>query len=61
MFVRNFNMTLAESGTPEAGAKIRYLCTLVRREALRHFDLLSADVESTQTLNVDEIIKGLAQ
>ena len=28
---------------------------------LRRFDLLSADIESTQTLNVDDIIKGLAQ
>ena len=33
LFVRNFNMTLAESGTLEAGAKIPYLCTLVCREA----------------------------
>ena len=28
---------------------------------LRQFDSLSADVESTQTLNVDDIIKGLEQ
>ena len=61
LFVRNFNMTLAASGTLEAGAKIKYLCNLVRGDALRQFDLLSADVESTQTINVDEIIKGLAQ
>ena len=61
LFMRNFNMTLAASGTLEAGAKYQYICTIVRGEALCHFDLLSADVESTQTLNVDEIIKGLAQ
>ena len=60
MFVRNFNMTLAVSGTLEVGAKIQYLCTLVRGEALHQFDSLSADVESMQTLNVVEIIKGLA-
>ena len=28
---------------------------------LRQFESLSADVEITQTLNIDEIIKGLAQ
>ena len=30
LFVRNSNMTLAASGTLEAGAKHQYLCTLVR-------------------------------
>ena len=55
MFVRNFNMTLASSGTLEAGDKIQYLRTLVHREALRQFNSLSADVESTQTLNVYDI------
>ena len=59
--VSNFNMTLAASGTMEADAKYQYLRTLVRGEALHQFDLLSADVEGTQTLNVDYIIKGLAQ
>ena len=33
LFVRNFNMTLAASGTLEADAKFQYLCTPVRREA----------------------------
>ena len=56
MFVRNFNMTLASSGTLEAGDKIQYLRTLVHREALRQFNSLSADVESTQTLNVYDIL-----
>ena len=60
-FVRNFNMTLTASGTLEAGAKIQCLCTLVREEALRQFDLLSADIEITQTSNVDDTIKGLSQ
>ena len=54
-------MTLAVSGTLESGAKYQYLCTLVRWELLRQFDSLSSDVEITQTLNIDDIIKGLAQ
>ena len=61
LFVRNFNMTLVASGTLEAGAKYQYLSTLIRGEALRQFDSLSADVEIAETLNVDYIIKGLAQ
>ena len=61
LFVRNFNMTLAASGTLEAGAKYQYLCNLVRGEALRQFDSLSADVDFSETLNVDYIITGLAQ
>ena len=60
-FVCNFNMPLAAAGMLEAGAHIQYLCTLARGEALCQFDLLSADVEITQTLNVDDIIKGLVQ
>ena len=59
--MRNFNMTLAASGMLDTGTKIQYLCSLVRGEALRQFDLLSADVESTQTSNVEDIMKGLAQ
>ena len=61
LFVRNFNTTLAASGTMDADAKFQYLCTLVHREALHKFDSLSADVESTETLDVDYIIRGLAQ
>ena len=60
MLVRNFNMTLAASGTLEAGANFQYLRILVRREALRQFDLLSDDVENTETLYVDYIIRGLS-
>ena len=60
-FVRNFNTTLAASETLEAGAKFQHLRTLVRREALRQFDLLCADLERTENLNVDYIIRGLAQ
>ena len=61
LFVCNFNMTLTASGTLEAGTKLQYLRTIVRREVLRWFDLLSAYVESTETLDVDYIIRGLAQ
>ena len=61
LFVRNFNMNLAESGTLEAGAKYQYLCTNFCGEYLRQFDSFSADVESAETLNVDYIIRGLAQ
>ena len=41
-------------------AKIHYIRTLSHGEALRQVDLLSADVENTETLNVDYYIKGLA-
>ena len=61
MFVSNFNMNLAASGTLEADANSQQLCTLVRGEALCRFESLSADVESTETLNVDYIIRVLAQ
>ena len=61
LFVRNSNTDLATSVILEADAKFKYLHTLVCGEALRQFDLLSDDVESTETLNVDYIIRGLAQ
>ena len=57
LFIRDFNMTLVATETLEMDAKIWYLCTLVRGEALLQFDLLSADVENTETLNVDNCIK----
>ena len=40
-------------------AKIQYLRILVRGEALLQFDVLYADVENIETLNVDYYIKGL--
>ena len=54
-------MTLAASWTLEAGPKYQYLFTLVCGEALHQFDLLSADLEGTGTLNVDYIIRCLSQ
>ena len=44
LLMRNFNMTLASSGTLETGANIQYFHTLARGKALRHFDPLSADL-----------------
>ena len=42
-------------------AKVQYICTLVRGEGLRQFDLLSADVKNTDTpLDMDYLLKGLA-
>ena len=58
LFVRKFNMALAASGTLDMGANIQYLCTPVRGEELNQFDLLSADVGSTETLNLEYVIKG---
>ena len=59
LFIRNFNMTLAATGTLDMDAKIQHICTLVRGEELRQFDLLSADVENTEDLNVNYHSKGL--
>ena len=60
LFISNFNMTLATSGTLGMDAKLHYLRTLVRGKSLGQFDLLSADVENKENLIVDYYIKGLA-
>ena len=52
-------MTLEASVTLLDGVKIQYLCTLVRGEALRQFDTLSAVVGSTTSENLKSIILGL--
>ena len=57
LFILNFNITLATTGTLDMDAQIQYLLTLVRGEAFRQFELLSADVENTETLNVDFILR----
>ena len=44
LFVCNFITTLAASGTLVVDTKFQYLCTIARREDLRQFDLLYADV-----------------
>ena len=56
LFVHNFNMPLTATWTLETGAKIQYLCKIVRVEALHYFDLLYTDVVSIETLNVEYII-----
>ena len=61
LFVHKLNMTLATSGMLEVVAKCQYLRTLFRGEALHRFYLLYADVEGEKNLNVDYIIRGLAQ
>ena len=43
-FISNFSMTPEASVTLKSGAKIQYLCTLVRGETLNQFYTLSSDV-----------------
>ena len=50
LFGHNFKITLKGSRTFQDAAKIQYLRTLVRGEALRQFDMLSADFESSNPL-----------
>ena len=61
MFVRNFNITPAASGTVEVSAKYQYLRTLVCVKVFRLFDFFTDNVECTQTLNIDDIIRDLTQ
>ena len=56
VFIRNFNVNFKASGTLETDAKVQCLFMLVLDEALRQFDLLSADVYSTNILTVEDII-----
>ena len=60
LFMQNFNMTLTSTGTLNMDSEINNLCTLVCGEVLHQFDLLYADVENTETLNVDYYIRGLS-
>ena len=60
LFFLNFKMTLAATGMLETNAKVQYLCTLVRGEELRQFDLLYANVKNIDTsLTVEYLPKGL--
>ena len=61
LFIRNFNTNLAATGMLNMDTKIQYLCTLFLAEVLHKFCLLFADVENTETLNVDYYTKGLAK
>ena len=60
LLLYEFSMTLATTGALEMDAKIQYLYTPIHGEGLRQFGFLSADVEDTETPNVDYYIKGLA-
>ena len=60
LLLRNFNTNIAEIGTLDMGANIHHLLTLVSEEASHQFDSLSVEMEITETLNVEYIIKGLA-
>ena len=53
-------MTLASTGTLETDAKIQYLRTLVRGEALCQFDLFPSEVENAETLKIGYYIRGSA-
>ena len=59
LFVRNFKMNLKDSGNLDLAAKDQYICMLIRGEALRHFDLLSSDMDSTNPLTAEATILGL--
>ena len=52
LFVRKFNMTLVVSGTLVMVTKVHYIHTLVHGESLYQFDMLSYDVEVTDSLTV---------
>ena len=60
LFVCNSKMTLMATGILEVDAKIHYLRTLFRGEALHQFELLSANVENMDTLNLYYYINCLA-
>ena len=54
-------MTLAAMGMLDTEVNVQYICTLVRGEALRQFELVSADAKNTETLlDVDYLLQGLA-
>ena len=59
LFMKNLNMTLAASEKLAMSAKNQYLHTVLCGKSLRHFDLLSADVEVLNTLTVKHIILGI--
>ena len=59
MFVCNFNITISVSGNLETSTNVQYLRTLGRVKNVSKFDWLSADVESSNPLAVEDIILGL--
>ena len=59
LFIRNFKMTIEASGMLADGAKIQYICTLVRGKALCQIDTLSDELGSTNSEHLKYIILGL--
>ena len=59
LLLQNFQITLKASGTLDSGVNIQYLCILVRGEALHQLYMLSVEVGSTTTANLNLIILGL--
>ena len=58
--MQNFQKAISDTGTLETEAKVQYLRMFLHGEALRQFDLLSADVKNTETtLYVNYLLKGL--
>ena len=61
LFMQNFQITLAATGTLETEARFQYLRKLFHGEELRQFDLVPDDAKNTETqLYVDYLLKGLA-
>ena len=60
LFVCNFNMDLAASGTLEAGAKVQWFHLIVHEEELHKFDFFFTGVEITNPLTAEDIIKELS-
>ena len=55
IFVQNSQMTLEAPGKIASGKKIQYLSTIVRGKALRQIDMLSAEVESITSYNLNTL------
>ena len=59
LFVSNFQLTLKDSVALAASAKTKYLCTLLRGEALCQLDTLYVEVGSMNTTHLNRIFLGL--
>ena len=59
LFVSNFKTSLAAAEKLATGAKTQQICYIVSGEAINNLESLSDDVEGTNTLTVENIIKEL--
>ena len=55
LFIRNFKITIKASRTIAAGAKIYFLCMLVRGEELRQIDTFYLEVGSTTPKHLNSL------